>query len=111
MFIPLLEVTGNVPVKLLEMNPSVFAPCDGMQTRCVLWLPGNCSGVDSASSMAKVQGDSITAWCDGQPLFDLQEVNCTPYFICFVCPISVASSMTMNLLVKESVIIGHPLTK
>ena len=59
--------------------------------------------------MAKVRGDSVRAWFFGRRLFDLRELDQIPCCICFMWPISLASSMAMNLLMDVVVIPGHPL--
>ena len=63
-----------------------------------------------ASSAAASISSSLSV-CLGRPLFDLERVERTPLWICFMWPISVAYSTPICFLIAVASKPGHPRRK
>ena len=103
---PLLDVLGNFPVWSLATYPlTLFTD---IKTKCVLLLSGYCVGTEIISDMSDAVSDCCVCF-DGLPRLDFLVVDLVPCCLCFMFPISVASSTATYLLIAASVKPGHTL--
>ena len=102
---PRVEILGNMPVWLLQMNPS-----ESMVDMYIVLVVALCStwvGTCIASSAATVRLSSSCVFF-GRPRLDVLWVERTPFCVCFMCPISVAYSMPMYFWMSFALRPGHP---
>ena len=72
-------------------------------------LSGSCVGTEIASAMDDAVSDCCVCF-DDLPRLELFVVDLVPCCFCFMCPISIASSTAIYLLIAAAVKPGYPLS-